>query len=74
MQRKLNLAIKFRESFRPFAPAVAVEHVAEHFDLGSPSPYMLLVAPVRGFEPPAARRRPAGTRGGCRASAPRCRP
>ena len=51
MQRKLNLAIKFRESFRPFAPAVAVEQVAEHFDLGSPSPYMLLVAPVRGFEP-----------------------
>jgi len=52
MQRRLNLAIKFRESFRPFAPAVAAEQVAEHFDIGSPSPYMLLVAPVRGFEPP----------------------
>jgi carbamoyltransferase len=53
MQRTLNLKIKFRESFRPFAPAVLAEHVAEHFELDRPSPYMLLVAPVRGWLPPA---------------------
>jgi carbamoyltransferase len=52
MQRTLNLKIKFRESFRPFAPVVPAERVAEHFELGRASPYMLLVAPVRGFEPP----------------------
>lgn len=46
MQSKMNLKIKFRESFRPFAPAVMAEHVAEYFDLDSESPYMLLVAPV----------------------------
>ncbi len=60
MQRTLNLKIKFRESFRPFAPAVAVERAAEHFELGRPSPYMLLVAPVRGFEPPSSKAGPAG--------------
>jgi carbamoyltransferase len=48
MQKALNLKIKFRESFRPFAPAVLEERAAEFFDLGQPSPYMLLVAPVRG--------------------------
>jgi carbamoyltransferase len=50
-QRTLNLKIKFRESFRPFAPAVLRERVAEHFELDRPSPYMLLVAPVRDWEP-----------------------
>src|SRR5205814_5141674 len=42
-----NLKIKFRESFRPFAPAVLEERVNDCFDLSEPSPYMLLVAPVR---------------------------
>lgn len=46
MQSVLNLKIKFRESFRPFAPAVLREHVAEWFDLDYESPYMLLVADV----------------------------
>lgn len=46
MQATMNLKIKFRESFRPFAPAVMREHVSEYFDLQSDSPYMLLVAPV----------------------------
>ncbi len=46
MQSVLNLKVKFRESFRPFAPAVLREHVAEWFDLGEDSPYMLLVADV----------------------------
>jgi len=50
MQRTLNLKIKFRESFRPFAPAVLTERTADHFDLDRPSPYMLLVAPVRGWQ------------------------
>jgi len=50
MQSVMNLKIKFRESFRPFAPAVLAEHVHEYFDMkpGQESPYMLLVAPVRG--------------------------
>jgi len=47
MQKRLNLKVKFREGFRPFAPSVLEEDVAEHFDLDQPSPYMLLVAPVR---------------------------
>jgi carbamoyltransferase len=49
MQRKMNVAIKFRESFRPFAPCVLREHVHEYFELrqGEDSPYMLFVAPVR---------------------------
>ena len=46
MQRTLNLKIKFRESFRPFAPSVLAEDVQEYFDLDGPSPYMLLVADV----------------------------
>jgi carbamoyltransferase len=46
MQTKMNLSIKFRESFRPFAPSVLEEEVDRYFDLDSPSPYMLLVAPV----------------------------
>lgn len=47
MQETMNLKIKFRESFRPFAPSVLREHAAEYFDLDIESPYMLLVAPVR---------------------------
>ena len=47
MQKKLNLKIKYREGFRPFAPAVMEEEIAAYFDLDRPSPYMLLVAPVR---------------------------
>ncbi len=47
MQRTLNLKIKQRESFRPFAPAVTREAVAEWFELDQDSPYMLLVANVR---------------------------
>ena len=46
-QTQMNLSIKYRESFRPFAPSVLEEKSAEYFELGSPSPYMLLVAPVR---------------------------
>jgi carbamoyltransferase len=47
MQKKLNLKIKYREGFRPFAPSVVQEDVQEYFELDRPSPYMLLVAPVR---------------------------
>lgn len=47
MQKKLNLKIKYREGFRPFAPAVTEEKTGEYFDLDRPSPYMLFVAPVR---------------------------
>ena len=47
MQRRMNLQIKFRESFRPFAPAVLAERAAEWFDLGVESPYMLIVADVK---------------------------
>ncbi|MBI3315814.1 MAG: carbamoyltransferase [Candidatus Omnitrophica bacterium] len=47
MQSVMNLKIKFRESFRPFAPSVMREKVGEYFDLEHDSPYMLLVAPVR---------------------------
>jgi carbamoyltransferase len=46
MQEVMNLKIKFRESFRPFAPSVLREHVADYFELDGESPYMLLVAPV----------------------------
>lgn len=46
MQSIMNLKIKYRESFRPFAPSVLREKVAEYFDLDYDSPYMLLVAPV----------------------------
>lgn len=47
MQSKMNLKIKYRESFRPFAPTVLEEQVSQWFELGRESPYMLLVAPVR---------------------------
>lgn len=46
MQKKLNLKIKYRESFRPFAPSVLAEEVSTYFDMDSDSPYMLLVQPV----------------------------
>jgi carbamoyltransferase len=48
MQKKLNLKIKYREGFRPFAPSVLEEDIHEFFELDRPSPYMLLVAPVKG--------------------------
>jgi carbamoyltransferase len=47
MQSIMNLKIKYRESFRPFAPTCLAERVGDYFDLDRPSPYMLLVAPVR---------------------------
>ena len=47
MQSRLNRDIKFRESFRPFAPAILEERAAEWFELDGPSPYMLMVAPLR---------------------------
>ncbi len=47
MQSVLNLKIKFRESFRPFAPSVLREHVSEYFELDEESPYMLLVADLK---------------------------
>ncbi len=47
MQSQMNLKIKFRESFRPFAPSVLRERVSDYFELDCDSPYMLLVAPVR---------------------------
>ena len=47
MQKKLNLKVKFRESFRPFAPAVLFEDLNEWFDLDNESPYMLLVGKVK---------------------------
>jgi carbamoyltransferase len=47
MQSQMNLRIKFRESFRPFAPSVLAEDVSTYFELDRESPYMLLVAPVR---------------------------
>ena len=47
MQSKMNLSIKYRESFRPFAPAVMYDKVNEQFEFDDESPYMLMVAPVR---------------------------
>jgi carbamoyltransferase len=47
MQKKLNLKIKYREGFRPFAPSVMEEEIGNAFELDRPSPYMLLVAPVK---------------------------
>lgn len=46
MQKTLNVKIKFRESFRPFAPSILAEHVSEYFEFQGVSPYMLMVAPV----------------------------
>jgi len=47
MQKNLNLKVKYRESFRPFAPAILFERVSEWFEINSESPYMLLVADVK---------------------------
>jgi carbamoyltransferase len=47
MQSQMNLKIKYRESFRPFAPSILRERVSDYFELDCDSPYMLLVAPVR---------------------------
>ena len=47
MQKQLNLKVKYRESFRPFAPSVLNEHVSEWFELDENSPYMLIVAGVK---------------------------
>jgi carbamoyltransferase len=47
MQSVMNLKVKFRESFRPFAPVVRRERVAEYFELDADSPYMLFVAPLK---------------------------
>ena len=46
MQSVMNLKIKYRDSFRPFAPSILAEYVSEYFDLDRPSPYMLIVADV----------------------------
>jgi carbamoyltransferase len=59
MQAEMNLRIKFREGFRPFAPSVLRERAGEYFELDVDSPYMLLVAPVR-----EARRLPAAEASG----------
>lgn len=47
MQEKMNVKIKFRESFRPFAPSCLEDNISDYFEQTHPSPYMLLVAPVR---------------------------
>ena len=47
MQKKMNLKIKYREGFRPFAPSVLEEDIQQYFDLDRRSPYMLLVTPIR---------------------------
>jgi carbamoyltransferase len=71
MQSTMNLKIKFRESFRPFAPIVLRDRVHEYFEMrpGEDSPYMLLVAPVAGTH-----RVPAAASTGSGRSAPRSRP
>ena len=52
MQKTLNLKVKYRESFRPFAPSVLREDVGDWFELDADSPYMLLVADVVASAPP----------------------
>jgi carbamoyltransferase len=47
MQSAMNLKVKYRESFRPFAPAVIADRASEYFEIEEESPYMLLVAPIR---------------------------
>ncbi|MGC4071935.1 MAG: carbamoyltransferase C-terminal domain-containing protein [Nibricoccus sp.] len=54
MQRRLNLKIKARESFRPFAPIVLAERAFEFFEIAAPSPYMLFTAPVASAQRLAA--------------------
>ena len=46
MQKNLNLKVKFRESFRPFAPSILIDDTSEWFDLNVESPYMLLVSEI----------------------------
>jgi len=65
MQRRLNLKIKFRESFRPFAPIVLAEHVTEWFDLVEASPYMLLTAPVTAARRSSPGQAPHATESTC---------
>ncbi len=60
MQSIMNLKIKFRESFRPFAPAVLRERAKEYFDLEGESPYMLIVADVASKQRVGDRKRPRG--------------
>jgi carbamoyltransferase len=60
-RRTINARTKKREGFRPFAPAVLAERAGEWFDLGVSSPYMLLVAPVRGASVPEALHAPTGS-------------
>ena len=75
MHARLNQKIKFRESFRPFAPCVLQEHAQEYFDLrpGTESPYMLFTFPVAQAQrlPPGAKDRPA--KGLARLKSPRSR-
>ena len=47
MQKKINLKIKYREGFRPFAPSVLEEDIQKYFDINVPSPYMLFVVPIK---------------------------
>ena len=47
IQKQINLKVKYRESFRPFAPSILREHVSEWFELNTDSPYMLLVANIK---------------------------
>lgn len=47
MQKKMNLKIKYREGFRPFAPTVLEDDIQEYFEMDQPSPYMLMVIPVK---------------------------
>ena len=60
MRSRINQKIKFREGFRPFAPAVLRDRAAEFFGLDAESPYMLIVAPVRGAGVAADDRGPSG--------------
>jgi carbamoyltransferase len=71
MQSVMNLKIKYRESFRPFAPSVLRERVADYFDLDADSPYMLLVAPVRDERRTGARPEHEGLWGIDRLNVPR---
>src|SRR5690606_26232527 len=60
MQSVMNLKIKYRESFRPFAPSVLRERVSDYFALNADSPYMLIVAPVVEKRRLAAGAKPEG--------------